>query len=342
LIQKLFNNRELIPYDDYINFALYDYEYGYYTNSNKKLGRAGDFYTSVHVHSVFAKKLSEYFKELINKHNLDPIIVEVGSGDGTFAKVVLENNPNIKYISIEKSNYHQQIQNEKLQNFSNFEVYSSFDDFKFKYGEFKGIIFSNELFDAMPIRVVERKGNSYLEVCINRALNEELLPASKEILNYIDKYEINLLDGFRTEIRINDINVLQDFVDCLHRGYIITIDYGYRNEELLHPARKNGSLRGYSKHQLVENILVNPGAIDITSHVNWDVLIREGENLGLETVGLSKQNEFLMSIGILDELIAHAALNPFSEESKLNRAIKSLVLDNGISQAFDVLVQKKN
>ncbi|MDF2606181.1 MAG: hypothetical protein K0S34_371 [Bacillales bacterium] len=340
----LFNESNSVPYDEFINFALYHIDFGYYSNSIEKLGRNGDFYTSVHVHSVFAKKLGEYFINLIISKDLDPIVVEIGSGDGTFAKTILENNPKLKYISIEKSNYHYQVQMDKLSDFANFEIYRTLEEFRCKYKSFRGVIFSNELFDALPVKITKRQGDTLFEVFVkndNGKLVEEYKPASKLIKNYINTFKLDVRDGYRTEVRLTDLEVLKGIAECLESGYVITIDYGYKNSELTHAARKNGSLRGFYKHKLVEDILVNVGTIDITSHVNWDVLIEAGYKVGLETVSLSRQNEFLISIGMLDELVEHNALDPFSKESKLNRAIKTLVLDNGISQSFDVLIQKK-
>ena len=55
-----------------------------------------------------------------------------------------------------------------------------------------------------------------------------------------------------------------------------------------------------------------------------------------------RQDEFLLSIGILDQLENHHDPNPFSEVNKRNRAIRSLIMPSGISAAFHVLVQEKN
>ena len=66
---------------------------------------------------------------------------------------------------------------------------------------------------------------------------------------------------------------------------IISVDYGYSNEEWQEPIRRDGSLRGYYQHKLMNNVLVHPGEMDITSHIHWDVLEKIGEKYGLQTVG---------------------------------------------------------
>ena len=81
--------------------------------------------------------------------------------------------------------------------------------------------------------------------------------------------------------------------------------------------------------------------MDITSHIHWDVLKKLGEKLGLQNIGSYRQDEFLLSIGILDRLEGHHDPNPFSEINKRNREIRSLLMPNGISASFQVLVQEK-
>ena len=86
---------------------------------------------------------------------------------------------------------------------------------------------------------------------------------------------------------------------------------------------------------------MHPGEMDLTSHIHWDTLQMIGEEHGLKTGMKWRQDEFLMHIGILNQLENHFDSNPFSETSKRNRAIKSLVMPNSMSASFQVLVQEK-
>ncbi|WP_371932003.1 SAM-dependent methyltransferase [Mesobacillus subterraneus] len=89
------------------------------------------------------------------------------------------------------------------------------------------------------------------------------------------------------------------------------------------------------------DVLQHPGEMDITSHVHFDVLKLIGEKYSLNFMQKMRQDEFLLAAGILEELADHNDPNPFSAESKRNRAIRSLILPGGISQSFDVVVQTK-
>ena len=66
---------------------------------------------------------------------------------------------------------------------------------------------------------------------------------------------------------------------------IISVDYGYTNEEWQEPIRRDGSLRGYYKHKLMNNVLVHPGEMDITSHIHWDVLQKTRGKVGFTYCG---------------------------------------------------------
>jgi SAM-dependent MidA family methyltransferase len=46
-------------------------------------------------------------------------------------------------------------------------------------------------------------------------------------------------------------------------------------------------------------------------------------------------------MGILEELADHYDANPFSETSKKNRAIRSLIMPGSMSNSFDVIIQGK-
>lgn len=136
-------------------------------------------------------------------------------------------------------------------------------------------------------------------------------------------------------------NLIGSISNILTKGIILTVDYGYTNKEWMDPIHRNGSLRGYYRHQLINDILQHFGDMDITSHVHFDALIEMGENSGLSFIDKLRQDEFFLSIGILNELQNHYDSNPFSEKSKQNRAIRSLIMPSGLSPSFQAVLQHK-
>ena len=76
-----------LPFSEYMKSALYDPEQGYYATGTEKVGREGDFFTSVSVGPLFGELLAHRFVrhwEEIGK----PArwrIMEVGAHDGKLA-----------------------------------------------------------------------------------------------------------------------------------------------------------------------------------------------------------------------------------------------------------------
>ena len=283
---------------------------------------------------------------MMKEFSLPPVFCEIGAGNGRFAKAFMEewhshSRVELTYIIIEKSPYHIQLQTEHFQNEWNVKYVKNVKDLK----EFKGMVFSNELFDAFPVHVIEKEQEQLNEIMIsieNDRLVEKKVPLSdEEISNFIEEYDIEMTNGQRIEISLDMEKMINEISSVLVEGILVTIDYGYSNEEWQEPVRKEGSLRGYYQHQLVKNVLSHPGEMDITSHIHWDALEKIGKKYQFQKINRWRQNEFFLSIGILEELENHDDLNPFSQVNKRNRAIRSLIMPQGISDAFHVLVQKK-
>ncbi|CEG27852.1 class I SAM-dependent methyltransferase [Bacillus sp. B-jedd] len=335
-----------ISYADFIHIALYHPDEGYYMNDSEKIGRAGDFITTSNISDIFGRVIAKWFSRLVAEQRLEPAVCEIGGGNGRFAKAFIdewqkiEDRP-LSYIIVETSPYHRKLQKESLKDFHGFVQAESLENIT----EFNGLIFSNELFDALPVHVIEKKSGELMEAMIGYnegGLYEKLLPLENgEIFTFLEEYKINLSEGQRMEIPLASLTVIKEMAGSIDKGLAVTVDYGFTAEEWGTPARKKGSLRGYMKHRMYDNVLANPGQMDITSHIHFDVLEKAGEKLGLRFVSLLRQDEFLIAAGILKEMEENYDPNPFSETSRRNRAIRSLVLPTGMSTAFRVLVQEK-
>src|SRR4051812_25834568 len=90
------------------------------------------------------------------KAQLAPVFCEIGAGNGRFAEAFLHEwqetiKTPLKYIIVESSPYHLKLQRELLTNFSIIQV-----ERLSEVEAFEGMIFSNELFDALPVHVIEK------------------------------------------------------------------------------------------------------------------------------------------------------------------------------------------
>jgi SAM-dependent MidA family methyltransferase len=336
---------QLITYADYISKALYHPEYGYYMKDKQKIGREGDFITTSNISDIFGRIIAKWFSFIVTKTSLPSVFCEVGAGNGRFARAFLEEwqskvKTPITYIIVESSPYHRKLQNELLTDFHVKQVAGLNE-----LAPIEGMIFSNELFDALPVHVVEKENGQLFEVMVgieNDQLHEvKVALTDKAILQFLQENDFELNEKQRLEIPLYMGNMIDEMGKVLVRGLVTTVDYGYTDDEWMQPPRKNGSLRGYYKHQMIENVLQHPGEMDITTHIHFDSLNRRGTQAQLHFAAKLRQDEFLLKAGILQELQEHFDPNPFSEQSKRNRAIRSLIMPTGMSSSFHVCIQEK-
>ncbi|MFC7370409.1 class I SAM-dependent methyltransferase [Fictibacillus iocasae] len=341
-----------IPFDQYMALSLYHPEEGYYTSEREKIGKNGDFYTSSSVSSVFGWIWSDVFRRLMHDKNLPPAILEFGAGNGSFAKHVLdrwkqEDRSSYKkliYHIVEHSPSHRTRIAETLESHSNVHLYESFSAIKQQVERFHGIVYANELLDAMPVKVV-RKRNGHLEemhvsVTPNQTLYELWKPAALQTT--AAKRLSKSRNGTRGEVPVFMTKWLHNLYDWLDRKSVVYfVDYGYKEEEWKLPHLRSGSIRGYRKHQLISDILTFTGEMDLTSHVDWETVRAEGRLGGMVNSELMSQANFLLENGILNYLKNHDGSDPFSEEAKTSRAIRSFLLNSELGEGFQVLRQVK-
>ncbi|MGG3469989.1 SAM-dependent methyltransferase [Neobacillus pocheonensis] len=335
-----------ITYADFIGAALYHPEQGYYIKEKQKIGRQGDFITTSNISDVYGRIIAKWFSRLCDSAKIEPVFCEIGAGNGRFAQSFLQEwnetvKTPLKYVIVETSPYHRKLQKELLQAFPSVSQITSLKEMQM----FDGVIFSNELFDALPVQVIEKKNGQNYEVMVgleNEEFIEQMIPLeNQDILNFLQESKIVLKENQRIEVPLAMANMLKDISSVLTRGLVVTADYGYTNDEWMEPRRARGSLRGYYQHKMIDNILQNPGEMDITTHIHFDYLIQKGEQVHLRCITKLRQDEFLLKTGILEELENHYDPNPFSEVSKRNRAIRSLILPSGMSAYFHIIIQQK-
>ncbi|MFV9510008.1 class I SAM-dependent methyltransferase [Tepidibacillus sp. LV47] len=359
-IQKQKDHR--ITFYHFMKMALYEPELGYYTKDRTKIGKTADFYTSSSVGPVFGKTIANTFLEMLpfctDQRNYN--ILEMGGGNGRFARDVLtgikEKNQKIyeklTYYMIETSPYHQHLQKEYLkEHLEHVKWVNHLDEIP---KPFQGVIFSNELVDSFPVHMVQMQDGKLKEIYVTwddekREFIEVLDQLStQELAKYFQEQNITLKEGQIAEVNLDAIQWMETMARFLDKGYMITIDYGYPADELYASHRHNGTLMCYHRHVANENPYQNIGDQDITSHVNFSILMNTGEKLGLKTILFTTQSYFLLNSGILEYLqeievsqMGHRDL--FHDEAlKMNRAIRQLITPGEMGETFKVLVQKKN
>lgn len=311
-----------ISFQRFMDLALYHPNHGYYTRGEDPFGREGDFYTNSQLQPVFgrfiAQQIARWRDEMGSPEEFT--VVEVGAGRGETLAEVRKALPSVRCLAVERM------------------------EGALPQG-FQGVVYSNELFDALPVHLVERSADGLAEWLVDSRNDtfrwvERGRPAEPIVADYVDKYAAGLPEGDRIEVNLRALEQLERIAGALERGYVLTIDYGYSAEEIAAGRRfPQGSLMAYERHQAREDVLTEPGNRDITAHVNFTALELLGEELGLESLGLRTQAQFLFALGEADNFATIIEGATDAESLQLRMHLKSLLF--GMGETFRVLVQKK-
>jgi SAM-dependent MidA family methyltransferase len=303
--------------------ALYHPQHGYYSSGRAVIGRKGDYFTNVSVGPLFGQLLAAQFAEIWERlGKIDNFtIVEQGAHDGRFARDVLSaisvRSPEffsaLRYRIVEPCPVWQDRQSQTLAEFGNrVEWRESLD----RLEPFAGILFSNELLDAMPTRLLSPDGGT------RAALQEKLVALQDNEIVLIEKPSN---ERERSPAIFTWIDTLST---KLQRGFIIAIDYGFARAEF----RQVLQIR--TQHRLLDSPFEQIGEADITAHVNWTEIAERAEASGLRVAGFTDQHHFLTGIiSKFQEIVA---------EEKSKRALQTLLHPEMLGRAFQVLVLGKD
>jgi SAM-dependent MidA family methyltransferase len=333
--------------------ALYDPDGGYYQRADRKRwGREGDYRTSPERSELFASTFARYFVKLASEDELT--IVESGAGDGSFAAGVLrtlrDQFPSrfaeTRYVVCELSDDARRRARERLSEFGeHVEFCSDWDQVVVG----SGIYFSNELLDAFPVHRIVRSDEWLSELYVAVDANGEFVwstgPFSTpRIAEFINAHSIEFAHGQVIEINLAIDDWLSSISEKLAHGFLITIDYGAEADDLYDPTlRPDGTLRGFSGHGFVDNLLADPGEYDLTTSVNWTQVKSVGEKLGWSVIEFAPQDKFLLSVGLVEELqyrLRH--IQTEAEKVSLTTGAREMILPGGMASRFQVLVQKRS
>jgi len=353
-IREEIQNAGAISFARFMELALYCPETGYYEKNRDNVGRHGDFITSVSVGSLFGEMLAFQFAEWLEElrtADCELRIIEAGAHDGKLAVDILSwlqtHRPKlfseIEYFILEPSQTRQHWQREKLMGFSNVRWFSVFNDSKFKTQNSKlhGVLFGNELLDAFPVRQLgwDAKEKKWFQWGVTLAAEKFawcILP-NPQFTTLDPRLESVLPDGYIVETSPAAENWWRAAAGVLERGKLLAIDYGFAVEEQFSPARVNGTLRGYHRHQVGDDLLAYPGEQDLTAHVNFGAIEKAGLGAGLKTEEFCTQPQFLTRIlqkGLADKCFAKL-------DAKQIRQFQTLTHPEHLGCAFRVLVQAR-
>jgi|ERR1017187_217542 SAM-dependent MidA family methyltransferase len=379
IIRREAAQRGVLSFARFMELALYCPVHGYYETKKDNPGRHGDFYTSVGVGELFGQLLAFQFAEWLEQLRIADgglRIVEAGAHDGRLAKDILawlqSNRPElldqIEYWIIEPSARRQEWQGEILREFAPrvrwFAGFQSLLQARMchsspatRHPPLRGVIFSNELLDAMPVHRFgwDAAKKTWFEwgVAVDgekfiwARIPDTLAPRSGErgafenLPSSIFHPPSSLLDVLPAGYTIETCPAAEDWwreaAGILERGKLMTVDYGLTADELFSPGRLRGTLRAYFRHHASDDLLANVGEQDLTAHVNFSAIQAAGESAGLRTEIFSTQSQFLTQI--LEKASKDNSLGEWT--SAQARQFQTLTHPEHLGRAFRVLVQSR-
>src|SRR5690606_13888775 len=103
---------------------------------------------------------------------------------------------------------------------------------------------------------------------------------------------------------------LQAVAGGMRSGALLFLDYGYPRLEYYDPRRRDGTLRAFHRHRVVEDVFARVGLQDITASVDFTALAEAGTGAGFELAGYCTQASFLIGNGLEQRLAVHEARAP--------------------------------
>ena len=319
--------------------ALYHPQHGYYSSGRCVIGRKGDYFTNVSVGPLFGELLARQFSEIWERLGKmkDFVIVEQGAHDGQFAQDVLEfarkRLPEffeaLRYRIVEPFLILKDRQRQTL------EAFLAKVEWRNALQPFTGVHFSNELLDAMPVRLATDGA-------------EKLVALEDDKFVFIERPHSQGAAASRLPRDEGSFNqAALDWVDQvaanLQRGYVIAIDYGGLAEE---PEEK---IQVRARHRNVDSPFERIGDADITMRVDWRSIVRRAEANGLRNAGFTDQHHFLTGIvsgmGRGDSPEPPPGdwrQSPLPDSRKTKRELQTLLHPEMLGRAFQVLALAKN
>ena len=321
----------------YMELVLYQPGLGYYASGARKLGAGGDFVTAPELSPLFGRTLARQITQVLQPGD---VILEFGAGSGVLAEVLTFEIPGVNYQILETSPELRQRQQQKLGHRAQW-----LDRLPER---FRGVMLANEVVDAMPVHAMAWTRDVVLErgVCVNEGqLAWSVRPVSESVLGSAKHLEIEIPPSgrYESELALVARAWMRSLGQCLERGALLVIDYGFPAREYFHPQRSMGTLACHYRHHVHGDPFYLPGLQDVTAHVDFSALARAAEDAELEVLGYTSQAQFLINCGITELLAAEdpadakrylpaaAAAQKLLSPSEMGELFKVLAVGKGVN-----------
>ena len=336
-----------LPFDRYMELALYAPGLGYYVNGRRKLGEGGDFVTAPELSPVFGACVANQVAECLG-HMDGGSVLEFGAGSGRLAADMLlqlarlESLPR-RYLILEVSPDLRALQRATLAE----RVPQLLDRVEWLDGMpaagFVGVVVANELLDAMPVHRFRRGADGWQELAV--VMRDESFedhwtavhsPGLVEALARLWPGDVDVAEGYSSEINLRLGPWLAALASRLERGYLLLIDYGYTQREYYHPERRQGTLICHFRHRAYADPYLLPGLQDITANVDFSAVAQSAVSAGMQLAGYTTQAHFLIDNG-LDRQVSELDFADIAHSMQVMQGVKRLALPSEMGERFKVI-----
>jgi SAM-dependent MidA family methyltransferase len=320
-----------IPFDRFVEAALYDEEAGFFARGGGA-GRAGrDFVTSPEVGALFGALVGRFLDRAWSELGRpDPfVVIDAGAGRGRLAADVLRARPGcapaLRYVLVERSAALRAVQREHLpieptDRALGPAVRAEPDEVPRAVTGIgpivtalpelpaleipDGVVVANELLDNLPFRIVERGSEGWNEIRVGvgeAGFVEVPVAAPPEVARAAEDVVAGtaVLEGTRLPVPTATVDWLASCAHTVRRGVLVVIDFADAAASLAARGQDQW-LRTYRGHQRGDHPLADPGAQDITYDVPVEHLVTHAQRAGLRLREQTTQAQWLAELGIDD------------------------------------------
>ena len=337
-----------ISFERFMEMALYEPGWGYYSAGAARFGEAGDFVTAPHVSSLFSRCVARQCRQVLAAIPAG-VILETGAGSGLMAVDVLQELEALgsmpeHYFILETS---ADLRSRQEQLFA-----SRIPHLRPRIAwletlpeqPLSGIIIANEVIDAMPVARVALDNGVLHELCVGHDGDEFYWvrtpapdgPVRASWDRIASGLPGPLPEPFETELGLRVAAWVRSVSALLEQGAMLLIDYGYPGYEFYHPQRDRGTLLCHYRHRSHDNPFCYPGLQDITASVDFTALARAGLDNGLQLAGYTSQAHFLIGCGIT-EMAAALQNGKDCPDPAVTAQVKRLTMPGEMGERFKAI-----
>jgi SAM-dependent MidA family methyltransferase len=333
---------------EYMTMALHDPQGGYYATRDP-LGAGGDFITAPEISQMFGELIGLWMAQTWHDQGkpANPTLVELGPGRGTLMsdalralKLVPAFRSQAQVALVENSPVLENVQKETLAGLDvPIRSVTSLADVR---AEGPLYLIANEFFDALPIRQYVRKGHGWFERMVGADADGALAFALSPVpVPGIPPSRDGAPEGGVYEASSAGEALAEEIARTVAQqgGAALIIDYGYE------AAGFGETLQAMQGHGYA-GVLSDPGASDLTAHVDFGALADAAVRGGASVCGPVAQGELLTSLGIVRraENLARGPGSAYRRQSghlstnpQLKRQLDRLILSDEMGVLFKAI-----